>query len=80
MDGPDDERPLPRSARLTVCREVCPRGPGCHAHLGSATTAVGSFLVAVVLGKAGRFLGIVPALLLLTAVAWFVSMRDSDDG
>jgi hypothetical protein len=55
---------------MRVCREVCSKGPGFHAHLGSATMAVGSFLLAVVLGKSGRFIGVIPVLLLITVVAW----------
>lgn len=80
MHGRDDDRPLPWLERMTVCREICPKKPVWHAHLGSATTAVGSFLIVVVLGKSGRFFGIVPALLFLTAAAWFVSVRHSGGG
>jgi hypothetical protein len=76
--GCDDDRPLPWFERMTVCREVCSKGPGFHAHLGTATIAVGSFLVAVALGKSGRCIGVIPVLLLITVVAWFTSIRHTD--
>lgn len=60
--------------------EHCPRGPGYHVHIGPAAVAASSFVMAVGLGTDGRWLGVVPALLLLTAVTYVISIRHLDPG
>jgi CHASE2 domain-containing sensor protein len=61
-----------------ISRSDCPRGPEYHVHLAPATTAVVLFVVSVALGKSGWLLGLVPVLLLLSALTAIISMRHLD--